>query len=103
MYVVTNYGGGKNYTPSITETEKEAWDWVAELVLSNASGRGLLSQDEAEITLGVIKQINRIPEKRNMIERAFSDKIVLENGYIIGEGENENVIQVFDIPFYITS
>lgn len=96
MYVVTNYGGGENYTPAIITTEKEAWDWAAELVLSNASARGFLSEDEAEITLGVIKLTNRISEKRNLIERAFSDKIVLENGYVIGDEEGENVIQVFE-------
>ena len=97
MYVVTNYGGGKNYPPAIITTEKEAWDWAAELVLSNASDRDFLSEDEAEITLGVVKRTDRISEKRNLIERAFSDKIVLENGYVIGSGEGENVIQVFKV------
>ena len=99
MYIVTNYGGGENYTPVIAKTEKEAWDWAAEITLWNAFGRGFLSQDETETTLHNIKRTARISEKRNLIERAFSDKIVLENGYVIGDGENENVIQVFDIPF----
>ena len=35
FYVVTNYGGGENYTPSITKTESDARKWMYECAASN--------------------------------------------------------------------
>ena len=107
MYVITIYNNGKNQTPIIEMTKPDAWNRIAELVLYSAYDKGLLNRDQVETTLHNVKQAIRTSEKRNIIENAFFDKdgypiiVILEDGYIIGEGRNKTAILVFDISFQI--
>ena len=69
IWIVTNYGGGENYTPSVFKDEKEAWKWMKELSDNNNIDGNYSKED---------------------VERS-------ENQIIIGEPEDGgNIIQIFE-------
>lgn len=93
-YVVTNYGGGKNYTPSLFDDRRKAYEWFAILSLDNMANAGQLPFDEAE---KLIKKLPLMSVEEIMEIEAFKELPAVSCGHVTGYDDGENVIQIFEI------
>lgn len=50
LYIVTNIGGGKNYTPSVFKSRKKARKWMIECTKENAKDVGVEPEIYENIT-----------------------------------------------------
>ena len=70
IWIVTNYGGGANYTPSVFTDEKEARNWMEECANSNVVN-GDYSTEDVELS---------------------------ENQIVIGDPDDGgNILQIFEV------
>ena len=93
-YIVTNYCGGENYTPSYFEDRREAYEWFYTLIIENMCASGMIREDKEEKLLDSLQYMSVFDmEKIDCLK----DLERVSNGYVIGEEEGENVIQIFEI------
>ena len=93
-YIVTNYGGGENYTPSLFDDRRKAYEWFVELVLSNMEERLMIEEDEVT---EIMKNISLLSVEEMVDLDCFKNLTKIGNGYVIGEDYDENVIQIFSV------
>ena len=70
IWIVTNYGGGANYTPSIFKNEEAALNWLNECAEDNISAGGY-SPDEVERNLNGREIIIGDPDNGGNILQLF--------------------------------
>ena len=89
-WIVTNYGGGENYTPSVFDTEEEAREWMKECTAENIWCMYDTKLKKAGIDPDDDDAILRYANKN------FSNVEISKNQTIVGEPEEGgNLMQIF--------
>lgn len=101
MYIITNYGGGENYRPSVFKDKTVAEANFYGMVLQQMREREIITANEydcySSLSFGMSPDFEAV---KRFIENNDYVCVVLA-GYCIGIDEGENVIQLFEVELLV--
>lgn len=97
-YIVTNFGGGENYTPSLFTNEKDAYDWIKQCTYNNIVDGGCYEEELEDVDLG---DVDAVLTRASETIESFDYKGTLPGKMdltLLGDIEDGgNLMQVFEV------
>lgn len=93
-YIVTCYGGGENYTPSFFEDRCTAYEMFYTNVITTMTSFMMIDEDKEEELLDNLKYLSVLDMGKMEVLKKLER---VTHGFVIGQDDNEVVIQIFEI------
>lgn len=97
IYIVTNFGGGENYTPSVFTDKDMAETYMWDLVYSNIKAMYSIALEDVLYDEAHNPVTDDVERERELIRSAdLADVYIYKDKAFIGTDDEENIIQLFE-------